>query len=87
MKRSRKKIRRERKKAIKREKKKEKEKKKERKDEKKKTTDHVRKNDRKNKHPGGISDATTSSSLIVLLFIRSFDNFLHSKTAIFVLRK
>ena len=40
-----------------------------------------------NKYRGGTSDATTSSSLIVSLFMMSFDDFLSSKTAIFVVRK
>ena len=41
----------------------------------------------RNKYRGGTSDATTSSSLIVPLILMSFDNFLPSKMAIFVIRK
>ena len=40
-----------------------------------------------NKYRGGTSDATTSSTLIVPLFIISVDDFSHSKLAIFVVRK
>ena len=35
-----------------------------------------------NKYRGGTSDATTSSSLFVLLFMLSVDDFSHSKTHI-----
>ena len=40
-----------------------------------------------NKYRGGTSDATTSSSLIVPLFIMSVDDFSPSKTAVFGVRK
>ena len=42
---------------------------------------------RGNKYRGGTSDATTPSSHILSLFMMSFDDFLSSKTAIFVVRK
>ena len=40
-----------------------------------------------NKYREGTSDATTSSLFIVSLIMMSFDEFLPSKTAIFVIRK
>ena len=39
------------------------------------------------KSSGGTSDRTTPSSLVVSLVMMSFDDFLHSKTAIFIFRK
>ena len=41
----------------------------------------------KNKYRGGTSDATTPSSLILSLFMMSFDDFWLSKTTIFVVQK
>ena len=40
-----------------------------------------------NEYRGGTSDATTLSSLIVSLIKMSFDDFLPSKTALFVVQK
>ena len=49
---------------------------------------NIKENDiRENKYRGGTSDATTSSALIVPMFKMSFDDFLPSKTVIFVVRK
>ena len=41
----------------------------------------------RNKYRGGTSDATTSSSLIVILLRMLVDDFSHSKRAIFGARK
>ena len=67
--------------------------KKERKDDVKKTkrihgkTTSTRIRKKKNKYRGDTSDATTSSSLIVPIYMMLFDDFLPSKIAIFVVRK